>query len=289
MNRHALSLSIVLLAACAGTVAKAAEDSPSKAIRVDAGAVPWQPAPASLPGGARMAVLEGDPRGTGFFTVRVSVPSGSTLPPHWHPSEERVTVLSGAVELGFGSVADRTTVTRLGAGSFYVNPPREMHFIFFPEDTVLQMTGIGPWLMERSDIAAPSTQATGSVRIVKVEPEAGSKLSAGRTITVTVEYEIHGFRPDTFLLSLQFDTLTAGRTIGGTVSVTGSGAETPAPPPRETLKTRSGRATVTSDLRFLRIHDEIRHPLRARVFLQELKSPTSSRVVASSDAVEFTD
>lgn len=108
-------------------------------------AIVWRDAPPSLPAGSRIAVLEGNPRAEGMFTMRVRVPAGAKLAPHRHPRDERVTVLSGAVELGFGTTAVRSKTRRYGAGSFYVNPPEVMHYLFFPKETVLQMTGVGPW------------------------------------------------------------------------------------------------------------------------------------------------
>ena len=115
------------------------------AIAVTPDTIVWKDAPPGLPAGSKIAVLEGNPKEYGLFTLRVRVPAGATLAPHMHPRDERVTVLSGAVELGFGSKADRSSTRRYGAGSFYVNPPNVAHYIFFPEETVLQMTGQGPW------------------------------------------------------------------------------------------------------------------------------------------------
>jgi quercetin dioxygenase-like cupin family protein len=119
-------------------------------------AIVWKDGPPSLPAGAKLAVLEGDPREKGMFTIRVRVPAGAKLAPHWHPRDERVTLLSGAAELGFGSTAERSATKRYDAGSFYVNPPRAMHYLYFPEETVMQMTGEGPW--ELFTTQAPDTQ-----------------------------------------------------------------------------------------------------------------------------------
>jgi quercetin dioxygenase-like cupin family protein len=116
-------------------------------------AIVWNDAPPSMPAGSKIAVLEGNPREEGICTIRVRVPAGASLAPHWHPRDERVTILSGAVELGFGNVADRTKVQRYGAGSFYVNPPRAMHYLFFPEETTMQMTVMGPWEIHTSDVS----------------------------------------------------------------------------------------------------------------------------------------
>lgn len=105
----------------------------------------WVNGPPTLPKGSKSVVLEGNPRVEGMFTMRLRVPAGSSLVPHWHPRPERVTILSGAVELGFGSVAKKEAVVRYGAGSFYVNPPRLLHYVYFPETTEMQITGQGPW------------------------------------------------------------------------------------------------------------------------------------------------
>src|SRR5579864_3021842 len=57
--------------------------------------IKWRAGPPSLPKGALMAVLEGDPTKEGPFVFRVKVPDGYKVPPHTHPKTERVTVLSG--------------------------------------------------------------------------------------------------------------------------------------------------------------------------------------------------
>jgi len=59
----------------------------------------WQPGPRSLPPGAEYAVLEGDPSKEGPFVMRIRVPDGYRIPPHWHPKTERVTVMSGTFNL----------------------------------------------------------------------------------------------------------------------------------------------------------------------------------------------
>lgn len=61
----------------------------------------WQDGPPSLPPGAKIAVLEGDPTKPGPFVFRVKVPDGYKIPPHTHPKAERVTVISGTFNLGW--------------------------------------------------------------------------------------------------------------------------------------------------------------------------------------------
>src|SRR5258705_11582207 len=102
---------------------------PDPTIGLTPDALVWTDGPSTLPPGSKMAILEGSPRAEGMFTMRVRIPAGSAIPAHWHPRQERVTVLSGAVDLGFGTVANKDSVTRYRAGSFYINPPRVMHYL----------------------------------------------------------------------------------------------------------------------------------------------------------------
>src|SRR6187399_3200322 len=68
----------------------------------------WKDGPPSLPKGAKIAVLEGDPGKEGPFVFRVKVPDGYRIPPHTHPKMERVTVISGTFKLGMGDKFDQT-------------------------------------------------------------------------------------------------------------------------------------------------------------------------------------
>ena len=49
----------------------------------------WKDGPPSLPPGAKIAVLEGDPAKPGPFVFRVKVPDGYKIPPHTHPKPDR--------------------------------------------------------------------------------------------------------------------------------------------------------------------------------------------------------
>ena len=124
---------------------KAVRPLPPGTIQVTPDAVSWGPASASLPPGAKTAVLEGDPKKEGIFTMRVMLPRGTRVLPHTHPRDERVTVISGEIGVGFGDNFDSALLKRFPAGSFYVNPAEARHFISVDEETVLQITGNGPW------------------------------------------------------------------------------------------------------------------------------------------------
>ncbi|MEK6376132.1 MAG: cupin domain-containing protein [Acidobacteriota bacterium] len=117
------------------------------AIQVNAETIVWKDGPPSLPKGTKVAVLEGDPRQAGMFTMRLQVPAGSRILPHWHPRSERVTVLSGVVKVGFGDTWSDAAMREFRAGDFYVNPPKSHHFVGFPRTAVIQITGEGPWIL----------------------------------------------------------------------------------------------------------------------------------------------
>jgi quercetin dioxygenase-like cupin family protein len=105
----------------------------------------WGAAPASLPAGARAAVLDGDPTKAGLFTLRLVFPPGYRIPPHFHPADEHVTVISGDLDVGMGDRLDRKKVTRLHAGAFGVIPAGMHHYALSPGRTVIQLHGMGPW------------------------------------------------------------------------------------------------------------------------------------------------
>lgn len=119
---------------------------PKGAIRVFPDQVQWGEAPPSLPPGARVSILEGNPMQEGIFTMRVKFPPYYKLPAHWHPKDERVTVIEGAVYVGFGEVMDTTNAERFTVGAYYVNPVESHHYVFTQgEGVIMQITGNGPW------------------------------------------------------------------------------------------------------------------------------------------------
>jgi len=107
--------------------------------------VEWGPAPDVLPAGAQAAVLFGDPTKEGLFALRLKVPAGYAIPPHTHPADEVVTVISGTTNLGMGEKTDRSVAKPLPAGSFFALPTGTPHFVYFDEETVVQVTTNGPW------------------------------------------------------------------------------------------------------------------------------------------------
>jgi hypothetical protein len=106
--------------------------------------IKWGPASPKLPPGAEIAVLVGDPSVPGApYVFRAKLPDGYSVPPHWHPMDENVTVMEGVFALGFGERADRTTMRDLPAGSYVTLPKQEPHFNRIKGRTILQFHGSG--------------------------------------------------------------------------------------------------------------------------------------------------
>ncbi len=113
--------------------------------------IPWQAAPKSLEAGAKVAVLEGNPAEAGVFTMRIKMPDGFRISPHWHPNVERVTVLSGTFKLGSGETFDANNTQALLPGSYTAMPPKMRHYAVTEGETMIQLTSVGPWIINYID------------------------------------------------------------------------------------------------------------------------------------------
>lgn len=106
----------------------------------------WGPSPPSMPAGAEMAVLEGDPTKAGVpFTLRAKLPDGYTVPPHWHPTDERVTVLQGTLLVDHADKVDLATAHAMAAGSFMKMPKQMHHYASAKGETIIQVSATGPF------------------------------------------------------------------------------------------------------------------------------------------------
>ena len=144
--------SLFIMAAAPLLIVSAAEaQTPRPAAGTDhhllhrAADIEWKAGPGSLEPGAEFAVLEGNPAEPGIFTMRIRMPDGYHIAPHWHPKPERVTVISGTFRLGAGEVMNVDDTTPLGPGSYTSLPPGMRHFAVTQGETVIQLTSVGPW------------------------------------------------------------------------------------------------------------------------------------------------
>jgi hypothetical protein len=114
-------------------------------VLVPADKVQWGPAPPHLPAGAQIAVLEGNPAEKGALTLRLRFPANYSIPPHWHSMAERVTVLSGGLNVGMGDKLDRRASQTLEPGGFVSLPAKMNHFAWTAVPTVVQICLEGPF------------------------------------------------------------------------------------------------------------------------------------------------
>jgi hypothetical protein len=102
--------------------------------------VPLQPL------GEDFVVIHGDAEKVGDpFVMRIRELRGSFIPPHTHPVDEHITVLSGKVCLGTGPEFDRAKLRCLGPGGYAFFPKGTTIFGEAPEPGIVQVHGIGPF------------------------------------------------------------------------------------------------------------------------------------------------
>jgi ketosteroid isomerase-like protein len=128
-------------------------------VMVPAANVTFGPAPPVLPAGAKMAVVSGDPSKAGPYVVRLQMPAGYTIAPHWHPTDESVTVLSGTLGLGMGDTLDKTAAQDLGTGGFANMPAQMHHYAIAKGATTVQIHGMGPFAITYVNAADDPSKA----------------------------------------------------------------------------------------------------------------------------------
>jgi len=133
---------LALMAVAAGSAL--AQSHPSQAF-ITPKELKWVPAPPSLPKGATIAVLQGDPSKPGPFVMRIQTPGGYKVSPHWHSQDEYLTVISGTLFIGIGDRYEPSTARGLGPGGFHFLPARTHHYTYAKKPTVVQVNGNGPF------------------------------------------------------------------------------------------------------------------------------------------------
>jgi len=107
--------------------------------------IKWGPPPPFVQPGAQLAVLEGDPMSnSGDYTVRLKMPDGYKIAPHWHPKRENVTVISGTLKVGMGDKWDDSKMMGFATGSFAYLDPEMHHYALASGATEIQIHGASP-------------------------------------------------------------------------------------------------------------------------------------------------
>ena len=148
------------IAFAAGSTVRAAEETPmkpkmhkmaasaEKMVAATPDEIKWGDAPPVVPAGAKLAVIDGNPmQKGGYYAVRLQMPDGYKIMPHWHPAAEHVTVLSGSFNIGMGDKMDESAAKTMPAGSYGTMPARMHHFAVTKGETVVQISGAGPFAL----------------------------------------------------------------------------------------------------------------------------------------------
>lgn len=99
---------------------------------------------ASIPAGAKMVLMYGDPKQAGPYVFRVKFPAGYKLPAHSHPDQRIVTVLQGNYWSNVGDKFDQDKLIKFTPGSFYITEPNVPHYAWAENEVIIQEMGIGP-------------------------------------------------------------------------------------------------------------------------------------------------
>jgi quercetin dioxygenase-like cupin family protein len=154
MRNALLTFGALLLAQMAAVAADAPPIQSQKDIK-------WGAPPPVLPAGAKFAVIAGDPAATGLVTVRLEMPAGYAIAPHFHPTDEHVTVLKGTFSLGMGDVVDKAHAVTLSTGGYAVATANMHHYAYTKSGATIQIHMQGPFAITYVNPADdPSKKAT---------------------------------------------------------------------------------------------------------------------------------
>jgi quercetin dioxygenase-like cupin family protein len=131
---------------------------PVQVVKAQAGGLTWGPAPAVFPAGARMAVLQGDPSKPELFTVRLDLPDGYRIAPHFHPTDEHITVIKGTFLVGMGDKLNEQQTTPLATGGFVTAGANMHHYAIAKGSTIVQVHAMGPFALTYVNVADDPTR-----------------------------------------------------------------------------------------------------------------------------------
>ncbi len=144
MKKNLVTAGLMLMAATAGAQSLNVDDM--KVFKPEA--IKWGEDP-SLPKGAKVAVLVGDPSKAETFVALIKFPPHYKVQPHTHPAAELITIVSGSLGNGMGDKFDARKGEVLKAGASFALPAKHAHYVWTTDKpTVLQLVASGPWGLE---------------------------------------------------------------------------------------------------------------------------------------------
>jgi quercetin dioxygenase-like cupin family protein len=124
----------------------------------------WSNAPAIFPAGAKMAVVQGDPSREEMFTVRLKFPKGYRVAPHFHPTDEHLTIINGTFLIGMGDAIEPKKAMALSPGDTVTAPANGHHYAIAKTQTVVEIRAMGPFKLTYVNAADDPTRKSGAER-----------------------------------------------------------------------------------------------------------------------------
>lgn len=122
-------------------MAASSQDAALSLARVSADELKW----VAVPSGLQVARIAGDQTKPGVYTYQAKFPAGAKVPPHFHPDERVIVIVSGTVYFGYGEQFDESKMKALSAGSSWTEPARQPHFAWAKDgEAIIQVIGNGP-------------------------------------------------------------------------------------------------------------------------------------------------
>lgn len=159
--RKTIFWSTVLTAGLIGAAFAQEANAPTHVMSAPAD-LKWGDPPPVFEKGATFALISGDPSKEGLYVVRLKMPAGYRINPHWHPTDEHVTVISGTFSVGMGEKFDKAAMKDLPAGGYALLPAEMRHFAMAKSAATVQVHGMGPFALTYVNPADdPSQRTTG--------------------------------------------------------------------------------------------------------------------------------
>ena len=112
----------------------------------------WMAGPPGLPAGATFTVVSGDPGKAGMFTIRARLPANYTVPPHHHPTDEKVSVKEGGpLAYGMGDKIDQSSAGSLEKGYHVTLMANMNHWASTTAPTEIEVSAMGPFVITYVD------------------------------------------------------------------------------------------------------------------------------------------
>ena len=160
LSLHSAVAAMIAVATVSGLKAVAQEkrDSGAGHAIVRPSDLKWTP----IIKGCELASVDGDMNAEGTpFVLRLRCAAGTKIPAHWHPTDERITVVKGTFQVGVGEKFDTAGLQTMNAGDFASMPKEMRHFALSKTATIVQVHAMGPFKVNwvnPSEVMTPETK-----------------------------------------------------------------------------------------------------------------------------------